>query len=66
MKQAAPGTDTTRAGKVLWNSSDGRLSTGTRRRLERGHALFRDEAKLNNVFYNSVFWVVTRSVKCFY
>lgn len=55
-----------RAEKVVWSN----VSLGWQPLLTGGwfHLMqtFRDEAKLDRVFSNSMFWVVTRSNECFY
>lgn len=61
-----PGADPTRFGKVIWNS----VTSGYQPVLASGWSQitssFRTEAKQDGVFSNSVFWVVTRSLQCFY
>ena len=61
-----PGADTARTGKVIWNS----VTRGYQAELAGGWGevtrSFREEAKQDPVFSNSVFWVVTRSLQCFY
>jgi alkylhydroperoxidase family enzyme len=52
--------------KVLWN----RVSVGYQPKLTRAWfacmAAWRAEAKVDRVFANSMFWIVTRSNECFY
>lgn len=61
-----PGADKSRVGKVIWNS----VTSGYQPLLASGWSKvtgsFRTEAKQDGVFSNSVFWVVTRSLQCFY
>lgn len=54
------------ARKILWNT----VSAGYQPEMTRAwfecRRLFKEEAKLDRVFANSVFWVVTRDNQCFY
>jgi alkylhydroperoxidase family enzyme len=55
-----------RTKKIIWSN----ISVGYQPQLTGGWfrlmQVFRDEAMLDKVFANSVFWVVTRSNECFY
>ena len=63
---ALPPRERDAAGRILWNT----VSSGYQPELTRGWfaALyaFYDEAKVDRVFTNSMFWVVTRTNDCFY
>ena len=60
------GTDRSRVSKVLWNA----VTSGYQPELADGWKKvtrsFRAESKQDRLFGNSVFWVVTRSLECFY
>jgi hypothetical protein len=61
-----PADSRERTKKIVWSN----ISVGYQPQLTQGwfHLMqvFRDEAMLDRVFANSVFWVVTRSNECFY
>lgn len=61
-----PAPERERTAKVVWS----RVSVGYQPQLTAGWfrlmQTFRDEAALDRVFANSMFWVVTRSNECFY
>jgi hypothetical protein len=55
-----------RSGAIIWS----RVSLGYQPALTRGWFslmdAFREESKLDRVFSNTLFWVVTRNNQCFY
>ena len=65
-KLGLSGADLTRTGKVVWSS----VTRGYQPELAAGWGAvtrsFREESGQDPVFSNSVFWVVTRSLQCFY
>lgn len=61
-----PPREKEQAGKILWNTVSSGYQPGMTRAWFACLREFYDEAKVDRVFTNSMFWVVTRTNDCFY